>query len=411
MRFSNVDKHVNPDEMPVKLCNYVDVYKSDRIVSNMEFMSATARVDEVERFLLQVGDVLITKDSETWNDIGVSALVESTADDLVCGYHLALLRPSTSTVMGPYLHWALQVPDIQYQLHIEAKGVTRFGLSQNAIASMLLPIPPLSEQAAIIRHLDEADTRIQSYIRAKKRLIELLTEQKQAIIDQAVTHGLDPNVPMKPSGVEWLGDVPVHWEVQKLRNIIKPVTLRNRPDLPLLSVVRERGVILRDIHDRDENHNFIPDDLTNYKVVRSGQFAMNKMKAWQGSYGVSQHEGIVSPAYFVFDVYEVRGDFFNAAIRSKAYVPFFSQASDGIRVGQWDLSQVRLREIVFCVPPLDEQTTIVRHIGRTTADIDNAIDRTRHQIELIQEYRTRLIADVVTGKLDVRGAVSDEMDI
>jgi type I restriction enzyme S subunit len=111
-----------------------------------------------------------------------------------------------------------------------------------------------------------------------------------------------PYPAMKHSGVEWLGEVPEHWEVAKLRSILRSETSRNRPDLPLLSVVREKGVIVRDVTDQESNHNFIPDDLSNYKVVREGQFAMNKMKAWQGSYGVSQHEGIVSPAYFVFDL-------------------------------------------------------------------------------------------------------------
>ena len=137
-----------------------------------------------------------------------------------------------------------------------------------------------------------------------------------------MTPNLKPFPAYKSSGVEWLGGVPVHWKVQKLRSISTEVTERNRPDWPLLSVVRERGVILRDVTNMDENHNFIPDDLTNYKVVHKGQFAMNKMKAWQGSYGVSQQEGIVSPAYFIFNIIGVTGDYFHVAVRSKAYVPY-----------------------------------------------------------------------------------------
>ena len=171
---------------------------------------------------------------------------------------------------------------------------------------------------------------------------------------------LKPYPAYKLSGIQWLGDVPTHWEMRKLRNVIRPITSRNRPDLPLLSVVREKGVIVRDVSDMTENHNVIPEDLSNYKVVHIGQFAMNKMKAWQGSYGVSQYDGIVSPAYFIFYVDGVQGDFFNVAIRSKAYVPFFGQASDGVRIGQWDLAQVRMREIKFLVPSPDEQTAIVR---------------------------------------------------
>jgi len=141
---------------------------------------------------------------------------------------------------------------------------------------------------------------------------------------------LEPYPAMKDSGVPWLGEMPGHWAVCKLRNILKEVTQRNRPDLPLLSVVREKGIILRDIGDKDENRNFIPDDLTNYKVVRRGQFVMNKMKAWQGSYGISLYDGIVSPAYFIFDFDAdcIDESYFHSAIRSMAYIPFFTQASD-----------------------------------------------------------------------------------
>ena len=115
-------------------------------------------------------------------------------------------------------------------------------------------------------------------------------------------HALKPFPSYRESGIPSFGDVPENWEVRKLRHILRRASNRYRPELSLLSVVREKGVIVRDISNRDENHNIVPDDLTNYKVVEKFQFAMNKMKAWQGSYGVSNHLGIVSPAYFVFDI-------------------------------------------------------------------------------------------------------------
>jgi len=202
--------------------------------------------------------------------------------------------------------------------------------------------------------------------------------------------------------VEWLGKVPEHWEVQKLRHILRQKTERNRPELPLLSVVREKGVILRDINDRDVNRNYIPDDLSNYKVVRAGQFAMNKMKAWQGSYGVSSFDGIVSPAYFVFDLVDVGGRYFHIAIRSKAYIPFFAQASDGVRIGQWDLSQVRMREVPFFIPPLPEQTAIVRFLDWADRRIRRAIRARKRRIKLLEEYKQVLINQAVTGRVDVR---------
>ncbi len=214
--------------------------------------------------------------------------------------------------------------------------------------------------------------------------------------------GLKPYPKYKDSGVPWLGEVPEHWEVRKLRHILRQRTERNQPQLPLLSVVREKGVILRDIDNRDTNHNYIPDDLSNYKVVRAGQFAMNKMKAWQGSYGVSRFDGIVSPAYFVFDLARVGGRYFHLAIRSKAYIPFFNQASDGVRIGQWDLSQARMRKIPFFIPPLPEQTAIVRFLDWADHRIRRVIRAREKRIKLLEEYKQALINQAVTGKIDVR---------
>jgi len=167
---------------------------------------------------------------------------------------------------------------------------------------------------------------------------------------------------MKDSGLAWIGEVPEHWQQRKLRTVLRQVAERNRPDLPLLSVVREKGVILRDVANREENRNVVPDDLSNYKVVRPGQLALNKMKAWQGSYGVSLFDGVVSPAYFVFDVEDVTPEFLHLALRSRAYVPFFAQASEGVRVGQWDLSSSGLKEIPFLVPTPAEQKAISRYL-------------------------------------------------
>ena len=215
-----------------------------------------------------------------------------------------------------------------------------------------------------------------------------------------MTAELKPYPTMKDSGVEWFGMMPEHWEVRKLRTILHNVAERNRPDLPLLSVVREKGVIVRNISNKEENHNFIPDDLTNYKVVRKGQFAMNKMKAWQGSYGVSDYDGIVSPAYYVFDLHGVSGDFFNVAIRSKSYVPFFTQASDGVRVGQWDLSRTRMQEIKFLIPPVPEQVAIARYLDYVDVRVRRLTEAKRKLIGLLTEQKQAIIHRAVTRGLD-----------
>ena len=251
MRVSNVDKHAKEDEEPVRLCNYVDVYKNDYINEQMSFMQATATYEEIKRFRLEKGDVLITKDSETWDDIGVPALVTKPATDLISGYHLALLRPRADELAGGYLLRALQSKGLAYQFHIEAKGVTRYGLSHVGIKSVWLPLPPLPEQTAIVRFLDHAERRIRSYIRAKQELIGLLEEQKEGIIHQAVTGQIDvrtgrPYPSYKESGMEWLGQIPEHWQVQRSKRVFKPRKELARQDDVQLSATQAYGVITQE---------------------------------------------------------------------------------------------------------------------------------------------------------------------
>lgn len=212
----------------------------------------------------------------------------------------------------------------------------------------------------------------------------------------------------KPSGFDWIGNVPEHWDVEKLGSMLTAVSEKNRPDLPLLSITREQGVIERDVDDQDSNHNFIPDDLSGYKVLREGQFGMNKMKAWQGSYGVSAHTGIVSPAYFIFDfAREVDPHFFNIAIRSKLYVSYFGSASDGVRVGQWDLNQSRMRQIPILLPPLPEQRAIAAFLDGKCATIDEAVRIKEEQIRLLAERRQILIQEAVTRGLNPDAPMKD----
>ena len=274
-------------------------------------------------------------------------------------------------------------------------------LTVGNLNSFEIPLPPKQEQIKIASFLDEKTTQIDEVISQKDKLIELLKERKQIVINEAVTKGLDKTAEFKESGVEWIGKIPKHWEISKLGTCLKPISIKNKADLPLLSVTREQGVILRDIDDKESNHNFIPDDLSGYKMVEKGQFAMNKMKAWQGSYGISDYTGIVSPAYFIFELNGIEPSFFHKAIRSSVYVPFFIKASDGVRIGQWDLSKSRMKEISFYIPPKDEQLQIVEYIETQTTKIDNAIELQQNYIAKLKEYKATLIDSVVTGKVRV----------
>jgi hypothetical protein len=211
VRFSNVDKLAEAGEAPVRLCNYTDVYNNERIDAAMPFMTATATTAEIRRFRLHVGDVILTKDSESPTDIAVPAVVASTAADLVCGYHLAMVRPRRGVLLGRYLQRALQADGIRQQFYLSANGVTRFGLSQDAIGNALVPVPPLRNQEVIADFLDMRTLAIDALIDKQEQLLRLLAEKRQVVITQAVTKGLDLSVPMKDSGVDWVGPCPAGW--------------------------------------------------------------------------------------------------------------------------------------------------------------------------------------------------------
>lgn len=211
----------------------------------------------------------------------------------------------------------------------------------------------------------------------------------------------------KDSGVKWLGEIPSHWEVVPLRKYLKINTRRNMANAKLLSVTREEGVIVRNVESKEENHNYIPDDLSNYKFVQKGQFVINKMKSWQGSYGVSAYDGIVSPAYFVYDLKYPNKEYFNRAIRSKVFSPFFSKYSKGIRVDQWDLTPEALKIIPFLEPPVEEQDTIVRYLDAATSKINKAIAMQQKMIDLLNERKQIIIQNAVTKGLNENVEMKD----
>ena len=291
----------------------------------------------------------------------------------------------------------------------------------NFIGDMRLPVPSLPEQTAIVRYLDHVDRRIRRYVRAKRNLIALLEEEKQAVINQAVTRGLDPNVRLKPSGVEWLGDVPEHWEVCKLRRCVSV----SGGVTPSMEVRRFWGGSVPWVTPKDMKQEVISDSImkvteaaiqeTSLKlvdspavlmVVRGMILARRVPIAW-----ISTPVTINQDMKALITVTVTNATFLARSLDSAqgAFRPLIDEAGHGTR----RLPMERWLELPVAVPPPNEQSAIVAYVEKASANIDATISRTRRQIELVEEYRTRLIADVVTGKLDVREAAArlpDEPD-
>jgi len=292
----------------------------------------------------------------------------------------------------------------------------RQNLDFNDIKRMPVLVPPRDEQAAIVRFLDHADRRIRRYIGAKQKLIKLLQEQKQAIIHRAVTRGLDPNVRLKPSGVEWLGDVPEHWEVLPLKRWVS-TKITDGPHetpawlddgVPFLSAEamvdgqfnfgRRRGFISRELHDvycrkcRPQR-----EDLFMCKSgATTGKVAIvetdDEFSVWSPLALIRVKPSRVLPRMLL-------------AVLQSRYVQ--RQVQDTWSYGtQPNLSMGAMERLLVALPPRAEQADLLAHIDGQTSLPVAAIDRARREIELLREFRTRLIADVVTGKLDVREAAA-----
>jgi type I restriction enzyme S subunit len=262
-----------------------------------------------------------------------------------------------------------------------------------------------------VRFLDWTNGRLERAIRAKRRVIALLNEQKQAIIHRAVTRGLDPSVPLKPSGIPWLGDIPQHWDVRRAKYLFREVDERSRDGSEeLLSVSHLTGVTPRS---QKKITMFKAASYAGHKLCRPGDLVVNTMWAWMGALGISTYKGIVSPAYAVYRPRRPDGTvgiYMDGLLRSRPYVSNIICRSTGLRTSRLRLYPEEFFQLPIIQPPADEQRRIVETIRGETADLDAAITRLEREIRLLREYRTRLVADLVTGKLDVRDAAEGLAD-
>lgn len=211
---------------------------------------------------------------------------------------------------------------------------------------------------------------------------------------------------LKYSGAGWLGDVPAHWQIDKLKYHLKRNEPRNPGEQIVLSLYRELGVIPKD--SRDDNHNVTSEDTSKYKYVRPGDFVINKMKAWQGSVAVSDYEGIVSPAYYVYnfmdDVFYKR--YFHYLLRS-CYKDEFMRLSGGIRVGQWDLPSDALDNVLVLIPPINEQKSISAYLDTRCVEIDELVSDIQAQIDALEQYKRSVITETVTKGLNPDAEMGD----
>lgn len=396
---SNVDKIPADDELPVRLCNYTDVYKNEFITSDIEFMAATATIAEIEKFHLNVDDVIITKDSESWDDIAIPALVMETEEDIVCGYHLSIIRPNKERMEGRFLFRCLQARPIRLQLELAATGITRFGLAKDEIGKLVLPVPPPESQASIADYLDAETGRIDALVAEKERMLALLEEKRAALISRAVTRGFDPNAPLKPSGLDWLGAIPAHWEVARAKQLFRVRDERSQTgDEELLTVSHITGVTPRSEKDV---YMFKAEDMTGYKICQPGDLVVNTLWAWMGAMGVASQPGIVSPDYHVYEpVGDLKPAFIEVLCRSRPFVVEVVSNSKGVWSSRLRLYPDAFLDMRLPVPPAEEQDAIVDSLARERERSVEVEKTLRLSISLLKERRSALITAAVTGQIE-----------
>ena len=404
IRLSNVDKHTRSTEIPVKLCNYTDVYYNHAITKKINFMSATATADQIKSFKLEKDDVLITKDSEIFDDIAVPAYIFETLDNVICGYHLAHIKPDT--IQGLYLFYALQAPNIATQFYISANGITRYGISKNAISCAIFPLPPIEEQKRIADFLDRKTLEIENAIAKKQRLIELLEEQKTILINQAVTKGLNPDVPMKDSGIEWIGEIPEHWEVKKIKYISKifrgKFTHRPRND-PRLYDGKYPFVQTGDIARAGKF-------LTKYKQTLNEKGLKVSILIPKGTVMITISANIGDISILDFDSCfpdSVVGfnpknkimtrDFLYYSLLMMKQQFLYSSTQNT----QMNLNIERIGSNYLVFPLISQQINIVEYIDNKINEIDKLQIKTKQQIEKLKELKQILISQAVTGKIKI----------
>ena len=322
-------------------------------------------------------------------------------EDGPCAYAGYLVRYALRDSDSPqWLFYITKSPGFQQWLGAAVIEATIGNVNGEKYANLLVPVPPLPQQRAVTDYLDRETARLDALVAAKERLLDLLAEKRRALITRAVTRGLDPNVSLHDSGIPWLGKIPVHWKTERARWLFTEHDERSdRGEEDLLTVSHLTGVTLR-----SEKHvnMFEAETKEGYKICLSGDLVINTLWAWMGAMGVSFLDGIVSPAYNVYEPgVHLDPGYIDALVRLSTFAQEVTRYSKGVWSSRLRLYPEGFFTVSLPVPPLREQREIVAHIAKKICKLDELHAATERTAVLVKERRSALIAAAVTGHMDV----------
>ena len=377
-----------------------------RFKRNIDYTIRNYKQDVIEKCALKKGDILVEKSGGgEKTPVGRAVLYDLTLNEPLFANFMDRLRCSES-INPYYVIFLWNMMNSKGAVWNYVKQTT--GIQNLDIGALLsaenVCTPPLSEQKTIAEYLDKKTAQINELVSAKLKQIELLKEYKQSVIANAVTGKIDERREKrkwKDSGISWIGKIPENWEVKRIRHVFNESDEKITDNTgELLSLSQYTGVSLK--RDCEKVGMFEAETTEGYKIVRRNQFVMNIMLAWNGSYAVSELEGVISPAYCVFNfIIDCVPKYFHYLLRLKAYAGAFKTLSKGIIDSRLRLYPSKFYTFPVIIPPLSEQKEIVAYIEKKVSSIDSQIASIENQIANLNEYKQSLISDVVTGKVKV----------
>lgn len=401
---SGIDKKTNDEEVSVRMVNYTDIIQNRNFNpiqnGNKNYMVVSTPQSKLEEHRLLRGDMVFIPSSETKEDLGYSSLIDFNENDIVYSYHILRFR-TNKEIYHYYKKYLINHHSVLNQFSRESKGTTRQIIGRNVFNNVRVVLPPLNEQEQIVKYLDNKTNIIDELISTKKRKIELLKEKRITLINEVITKGLDPDVKMKDSGVEWIGKIPEHWDMKKLKYIFK-IQKRISGELGynVLSIT-QKGIKLKDI---ESGKGQVSMDYSKYQIVEVGDFAMNHMDLLTGFIDISPYRGVTSPDYRVFTRTDENSNskyylsLFQFGYTNKVFYGFGQGSS---MFGRWRLPSREFNNFKIPYPSLEEQNQIVSYLENQMKEIDDLVSTEQKKIDLLKEYRKSLISEVVTGKVKV----------
>jgi type I restriction enzyme S subunit len=396
------DEALGDDTDPDFEMQYVDIGNLDsygRIheLATYRFEDAPSRA----RRRVRDGDVII---STVRTYLQAIAHIQIAPANLIVSTGFAVVRPRYVVFDPDFCKYALREPAFLAEVEKRSIGVSYPAINASELGDIPVHLPPLSHQRAIADYLDRETARLDVLVAVKERLLGLLAEKRRATITHAVTHGLDARAALRDSCVPWLGEIPAHWETCRVAWLFRERDERGEPDLPLLQVSINAGVVLREFS--EERIESTAADFNTYKVARRGDIVFNKMRMWQGAVGVAPEDGLVSPDYVIAaPTGSLLSEYAGLLFRTSTFSAECARRSHGIVWDRLRLYWEGFRDIEVPVPSPQEQEGIVAHIASETAKLDALSAVTDHTIALLKESRAAVIAAAVTGGMDFSNTV------